>query len=41
MSVKSMLADPSANVDAAKIFREKKQDYNKKIRELPEKSVSF
>ena len=38
MSVSSMLVDPNldspANVDAAKMFREKNQDYKKKIRQL-------
>lgn len=45
VSVNSMLIDPNldspANVDAAKMFREKRDEYNKKIRQLAEKSVSF
>lgn len=45
VSVNSMLIDPNldspANVDAAKMFREKRDEYNKKIRQLAEKSCYF
>lgn len=43
ISVTSMLIDPNldspANVDAAKMFRQKRQEYNKKLRQLAEKSI--
>lgn len=31
--------DSPANVDAAKMFKEKKQEYNKKVRQLADKSL--
>jgi ubiquitin-conjugating enzyme E2 G2 len=43
MSVNSMLIDPNlespANVDAAKMYKEKRQEYNKKLRQLADKSI--
>ena len=45
VSVNSMLVDPNidspANVDAAKLFKENRDEYNKKLRILADKSVSF
>lgn len=43
ISVNSMLADPNldspANVDAAKMYKENRQAYNKKLRILADKSM--
>lgn len=43
MSVTSMLVDPNiespANVDAAKLFKENKKEYDKKQRYLSRKSI--
>ena len=45
VSVNSMLVDPNldspANVDAAKLYKENRDEYNKKLRILADKSVSF
>ena len=43
MSVTSMLVDPNfespANVDAAKLFKENKKEYDRKLRYLARKSI--
>lgn len=43
VSVTSMLIDPNidspANVDAAKMYKEKRDEYNKKLRRLADKSI--
>lgn len=43
MSVTSMLVDPNidspANVDAAKLFKENRKEYEKKVRYLARKSI--
>ena len=43
ISVTSMLIDPNldspANVDAAKMFKERRNDYNRKLRQLADKSI--
>ena len=43
VSVTSMLVDPNlespANVDAAKLFKENRKDYDKKLRYLARKSI--
>lgn len=43
ISVTSMLVDPNlespANVDAAKMFKESKKEYDKKLRYLARKSI--
>lgn len=45
VSVNSMLVDPNcdspANVDAAKLYKEKREEYNKKLRILADKSITF
>lgn len=43
ISVTSMLVDPNldspANVDAAKMFKERRRDYDRKLRQLADKSI--
>lgn len=44
ISVISMMVDPNldspANVDAAKMYREKREEYNKRVKKLAEKSLT-
>ena len=43
ISVTSMLVDPNldspANVDAAKMYKERRRDYDRKLRQLADKSI--
>lgn len=45
LSVISMLNDPNidspANIDAAVMFRDKKEEYNKMVRKLTQQSVDY